>query len=190
MPLHIESERLILRAFQDADAEAFVVYRNDSEVARYQSWESISLPRAQAFIREQKSLEPGVPGQWFQIALALKATGQLVGDCGLQVLLQDGRQAQLGITLARGYQGQGLATEALTAVLDFAFINLDLHRVITVMDCRNAASAALMERLGMRREGRFVKHYWFKGEWADEYLYAILQAEWLPKRGLPGLEPA
>jgi RimJ/RimL family protein N-acetyltransferase len=179
----IETDRLILRHFQERDLGAFVAYRNDPEVARYQSWESISEPRAQAFIAEMARQQPGIPGQWFQIAVELKANGQLIGDCGLLVLLQDPRQAQLGITLSSAWQGQGLATEAAMAVVDYAFIELDLHRVVAVVDCENRASAALMERLGLRREGHFLKNTWFKGRWADEYLYAALQAEWLEKRG-------
>jgi RimJ/RimL family protein N-acetyltransferase len=182
----IETNRLVVRAFQDADLAAFLVYRNDAEVARYQTWEAISAPRAQVFIQEQKNLEPGVPGQWFHFAVALKDTGQLIGDIGLHVQVHDARQAQLGITFNRAYQGQGLATEALTAVLDYAFINLDLHRLIAIVDVENVRSSALMERVGLRREGHFVKNTWFKGHWADEYLYAVLQAEWLPRRGLPG----
>lgn len=179
----LETDRLNLRRFEPADRDAFLAYRNDPEVARYQSWDSISPARAQAFIDEQAQLQPGLPGQWFQFALALKDGGRLVGDSGLQVLLQDVRQAQLGITLAPAYQGQGLASEAVTAVLDYAFIHLDLHRVLAVVDCENAPSAALLERIGLRREGHFLKHVWFKGHWADEYLYAILQSEWLQKNG-------
>jgi RimJ/RimL family protein N-acetyltransferase len=182
----IETDHLLLRAFTDADLNAFVAYRNDPAVARYQSWESISLPRAQAFIQEQKALTPGQPGQWFQFAVALKDAGLLVGDVGLQVLVQHPRQAQLGVSLNPAYQGQGFATEAVTAALDYAFINLDLHRVIAVVDVENERSSALLERVGLRREGHFLKNTWFKGRWADEYLYALLQAEWLPRRGLPG----
>jgi RimJ/RimL family protein N-acetyltransferase len=182
----IKTSRLIIRRFQDGDLDAFLDYRNDPEVARYQSWESISAPRAQAFIQEQKALTPGVPGQWFQFAVALSDTDQLIGDIGLNVQVHDARQAQFGITLNRSYQGQGLATEALTAVLDYAFINLDLHRLIAIVDVENERSARLMERVGLRREGHFIKNAWFKGRWADEYLYAVLQAEWLPRRGLPG----
>lgn len=182
----IEASRLIVRSFQDADLAAFLAYRNDPEVARYQSWEAISAPRAQGFIQEQKTMTPGVPGQWYQFAVALKDTGQLIGDIGLQVQVHDARQAQVDISFNRAYQGQGLATEALTVVLDFAFINLDLHRVMAIMDVENERSAALMERVGLRREGQFIKNTWFKGHWADEYLYAVLQAEWLPRRGLPG----
>ena len=69
-----------------------------------------------------------------------------------------------------------------THVLDYAFGSLGLHRIIAIADCRNAPSWALLERLGMRREGHFVENSWFKGDWADEYLYAILRHEWLSKR--------
>ena len=181
----IQTPRLLVRRFQDSDLGFFYEYRNDPEIARYQGWESISEPRCQAIIQEQKRIEPGVPGQWFQFAIELKETRQLAGDVGLCVLVQDARQAQLGITLAQSFQGRGLATEAVSAVLDYAFINLDLHRVVATVDAENARSAALMERVGLRREGHFIKNAWFKGHWADEFLYAVLQAEWLPRRGLP-----
>jgi aminoglycoside 6'-N-acetyltransferase len=176
----IESEHLIVRRFQDADLAAFVAYRNEPGVARYQNWDLISAPRAQAIIQEQKHLEPGTPGPWFYFALQLKGGG-LVGDCGLQVLLQDARQAQLNLSLAPAQQGKGLATEALTTLLDYAFIDLDLHRVVVVVDTENTRPARLFERVGMRCEGHFVKNVWFKGHWADEFLYAILQAEWLSR---------
>jgi RimJ/RimL family protein N-acetyltransferase len=182
---HIQTARLLVRRFQDGDLAAFLAYRNDPEVARYQGWDSIPESAGLAMIQEQKRIEPGVPGQWFQFAIELKDTRQLAGDCGLSVLVQDARQAQLGITLAREHQGQGLATEAVIAVLDYAFINLDLHRVVATVDVENVRSAALMERVGLRREGHFIKNAWFKGHWSDEYLYAVLQAEWLPRRGLP-----
>jgi RimJ/RimL family protein N-acetyltransferase len=181
----IQTARLLVRRFQESDLTAFVDYRNDPEVARYQGWDTIPEARAAAMLQELRVSEPGVPGQWFQFAIELKETRQLVGDCGLAVLVQDARQAQLGISLARAHQGQGLATEAVNAVLDYAFINLDLHRVVATVDADNARSAALMERVGLRREGHFIKNAWFKGHWADEFLYAVLQAEWLPRRGLP-----
>ncbi len=181
----IQTARLLVRRFQDGDLSAFLQYRNDPEVARYQGWDSIPEAKGLAMIQEQTKIEPGVPGLGYQFAIALKETGQLVGDCGLFVQVQDARQAQLGITLARPHQGQGLATEAVNAELDYAFINLDLHRVVATVDVENARSAALMERVGLRREGHFIKNAWFKGHWSDEYLYAVLQAEWLPRRGLP-----
>jgi RimJ/RimL family protein N-acetyltransferase len=156
-----------------------MAYRNDPVVARYQSWEGITEPKARAFIQEQKSIQPGVPGQGFQIAIELKESGLLIGDCAFKIKEDDARQAAIGFTLARQYQGKGFATEAVSRFLTYAFPAFDLHRVVAIADCENAASVALLERLGMRREGHFLQNVWFKGRWGDEYLYAILEEEWL-----------
>jgi RimJ/RimL family protein N-acetyltransferase len=174
----LETTRLRLRHFTDADFAPFMAYRNDPKVAKYQEWEGISELEAYAFVQEQKEVQPGVPGQWFQIAIELKETGILVGDCALKIEENDERQAEIGYTLSRAYQGRGIASEAVKCVLDYTFLTLGLHRMIAITDCENAASVALLERLGLRREGHFLQNVWFKGQWGDEYLYAILQEEW------------
>ena len=178
----LESERLILRRFRDSDLAPFVAYRNDPEVARYQSWDSFDEQEARAFIREMASSQPGVPGEWFQFAVESKETGGLVGDCALQVDGQEPYRAELGFTLAREHQGKGLASEAVSRLLDYAFASLELHRIFAIADCRNKPSWTLLERVGLRREGHFLESVWFKGEWSDEYMYAVLKDEWLGKR--------
>jgi len=174
----IETERLILRRLADEDLGHFLAYLNDPEVARYQPWESYTEEQAREVIGRQKSLEPGTPGQWFTFAAELKETGGMIGHVSLSVKADDPRQAEIGFTFARGQQGRGLAREAAEAVLDYAFGVLGLHRVAAVTDCENARSVALLERLGMRREGHFVENIWFKGAWGSEYLYAVLRREW------------
>lgn len=178
----LESARLILRRFADADLVPFLAYLNDPLVARYQSWESYTEQQAREAIEKQKNLEPGLPGQWFTFAIEMKETEALVGHVALSVREEDHLQAEIGFTLAREYHGQGLAFEATAAVLDYAFTVLNLHRVIAITDCDNHSSVALLTRLGMRREGHFIKNIWFKGKWGDEFLYALLEEEWLPKR--------
>ena len=174
----LETPRLRLRHFRDADLALFMAYRNDPEVARYQGWEGISEPEARAFLQEQKEVQPGVPGHWFQIAVELKETGLLVGDCALKIEEHDERQAEIGYTLSHTYQGRGIASEAVSCVLEYAFVTLGMHRVIAITTCENAASVTLLERLGLRREGHFRQSVWLKGKWGDEYLYAMLQEEW------------
>ena len=178
----VESERLILRRFRDSDLTPFVAYRNDPEVARYQSWDSFDEREARAFIQEMASAQPGVPGDWFQFAVESKETGGLVGDCALQVDGQEPYRAELGFTLAREHQGKGYASEAVSCLLDYAFTSLELHRIFAIADCRNEPSWKLLERVGLRLEGHFLESFWFKGEWSDEYLYAVLKDEWLTKR--------
>jgi RimJ/RimL family protein N-acetyltransferase len=178
----IESERLWIRRFKDSDLAPFMAYRNDPKVARYQSWDSCDEREARAFIRELGSARVGVPGEWFGFAIESKETGALIGECALRVDEHEPYRAEIGFTLAREYQGRGFASEAVSLLLDYAFDIIELHRVVAIADCRNASSWALLERLGMRREGHFLENVWFKGGWADDYLYAVLKDEWLRKR--------
>ncbi len=174
----LDTERLILRRFKDDDLAPFLSYLNDPLVARYQTWESYTEQQAREVIEKQKTLEPGVPGEWFTFALELKETGALVGHIALKTQADDGRQAEIGFTLARSFHGKGLAFEAAARVLDYVFDELELHRVTAITDCENEASFSLLTRLGMRREGHLVLNIWFKGKWGSEYLYAILRDEW------------
>ena len=179
----IESQRLILRRFNDADLEPFLAYLNDPHVARFQSWESYTEEQARAVIEQQKTLLPGIQGKWFTFALELKEVGTLIGHVALKML--EDNQAEIGFTLARSAHGKGLAHEAAARVLDYAFKELKLHRVVAITDCENERSIALLKRLGMRREGHFIQNIWFKGRWGDEYLYAILREEWLERHTAP-----
>lgn len=178
----IETPRLIMRRFRDTDLEPFAAYRNDPQVARYQSWEGITEAEAVAFVAEQREARAGVPGAWLQIALELREGGALVGDCALKTEADDGRLGEIGYTLARAYQGRGLASEAVAALLDYAFDGLKMHRIVAQVDCENSPSVALLERRGFRREGHFIRNTWFKGQWADEYLYAMLAVDWTARR--------
>ena len=186
--LILETPRLILRPFQDSDLEPFVAYRSDPEVARYQGWDApYSLDKAIEFIAEMKLAQPAIQDRWYQLAIELKQSGQLIGDCAFHTLAHDARQAEIGCTLARQHQRQGYAAEAVARLLGYLFRDLGLHRVIASCDADNLASARLLERVGMRREGHFIENIWFKGAWGSEYLYALLQREWAgsPGKNLP-----
>ncbi len=173
----LESERLILRRFADADLLPFLAYHNDPIVARYQTWDSYTEQQGREFIEEQKNLEPGAPGKWFIIAVESKDEGVLIGHVALKML--DQQQAEFGFTFSRAYQGKGLAFEAASRLLKYLFTEMGLHRVIAVTDCENEKSIALLNRLGMRREGHFIQNIWFKEHWGDEYHFALLREEWL-----------
>jgi RimJ/RimL family protein N-acetyltransferase len=173
----LETPRLVLRRLLAEDLDALVAYRNDSEVARYQSWSDYDAQRGRQLIESMHGRQPGEPG-WFQFAIALKETDALVGDCALRVDESDARLGEIGFTLSRKYQGQGLGAEAVRALLGYVFDTLRMHRVIGVTDAKNTAAAAVLERMGMRREGHFIENIFFKGAWGDEFQYALLDREW------------
>ena len=173
----LETPRLLLRRFVLEDLTPFVTYRADPDVARYQSWSDYDEARGRALIASMQGKEPGVPGQWFQFALEARESRLLVGDLALKVNEAEPREAEVGFTLAPGHQGRGYGTEALRALLGYCFGTLGLHRVVAVTDALNAPAAALLERVGMRREAHYVENVWFKGAWGSEFLYAVLARE-------------
>ena len=158
-----ETPRLRARSFSAADVEAFVAYRADPDVARYQSWSDYTPDRGEAFVESMQGARPGVPGEWFQLALEARSDGTLVGDLALKVDADEPREAEVGFTLAPAQQGKGYATEALEALLDYAFGTFGLHRVVAVTDALNAPAAALLERVGMRREGHLRREHLLQG---------------------------
>jgi len=179
MTLLLDTNRLKLRPFQDSDCHPFAAYRSDPLVAKYQGWEApYTLEQAAAFIETIKNKTPTALGEWYQLAIEIKANRQMIGDCAFYLLAEDSRQAEIGFTLARAYQGQGYAHEAVGRLLDYLFKELDLYRVRANCDVENLASSKLLERLGLRREAHFVENLWFKGRWSSEYWYGILQREW------------
>ena len=111
---------------------------------------------------------------------AAAPVGALVGDIGVN-LHENGRQADLGYTLAAAHQGQGLATEAVQRVLDHLFDERGLTRVSAECDVRNTASARLLERVGFRREGHRRSSTWLRGEWTDDLLFGLLATDRRPR---------
>jgi RimJ/RimL family protein N-acetyltransferase len=173
----IRSERLILRPFAAGDSTALAAYRSDPDVARFQSWDApVTVAAASALIAELAAGDPHEPG-WFQWAVERIDEPGLVGDLGVN-LLEDERQAAIGYTMAPAFQGRGYASEAVARMLDHLFAKQGLHRVSAECDTRNGASVRLLERLGFRREAHLRSSTWSKGEWCDDYLYALLASEW------------
>lgn len=173
--LPISTERLVLRSFRDDDLVEFLGYRSDPEVARFQYWEGTSVDEAVAFIRKNAGSSLGTPGQWQQVAIALGADDCLVGDIGL-FLRDDGCSAELGFTLARRYQGRGLAREAMVGLIDALFDELGLERLDAVTDTRNAPAMALLARLGFGIHS--TAEAIFKGILCREHRYSLVRGAW------------
>jgi len=175
----IETERLTLRRFRPDDASAFASYRSDPMVARYQSWdETYSVADAERMIASLAEIHPGEPGEWFQFAVADRDTDALVGDCGLHVDGSDPSRGEIGYTLAPAHQARGFATEAVGALVGYAFGTLDVARIQATADERNAPSIRVAERLGFEAVARV--HTTFKGERCVEETYELRREPAMP----------
>ncbi|MGO9971321.1 MAG: GNAT family N-acetyltransferase [Solirubrobacteraceae bacterium] len=175
----IVTERLTLRPFRPGDLPAFVAYRREPKVVRYQSWDTTySMADAERFLASQAAIEFGEPGEWVQLAAIDRLDGRLCGDCAVRVVDDQPATAEIGVTFAPDHQGCGLATEALTAVITKLFQEHALHRVYAQADDRNRAVDRLLARLGFRCEARLIDADWFKGEWSTLRVFAVLRRDW------------
>jgi RimJ/RimL family protein N-acetyltransferase len=117
-------------------------------------------------------------GDILVLGVELVPTGELIGEVMLRWLSDKDRCGEVGYVFHPERGGQGYATEAARAVLQLAFDELDLHRVIARIHALNTASIQLAQRLGMRKEAHLVKNHWRKDGWVDEVDFAMLKSEW------------
>ncbi|MCY1059824.1 GNAT family N-acetyltransferase [Nannocystis sp. SCPEA4] len=167
----IRTGRLQIRKFRPDDAPSLAAYRSDPEVARYQGWMEFDEAHARQFIAGLQAARPGVPGEWYQFALALLSEGTLIGDIGLRVHADDPAAADIGYTLMTSQQGRGLASEAVRAVSEYAFSRLGVRRIQATIDDRNLPSLALARRLGMVEEAA-VETVW-RGEPCVDRIFVL-----------------
>jgi RimJ/RimL family protein N-acetyltransferase len=147
--MEIVTARLRLDALRDEDAEALFAYRGDPAVARFQGWKPATVADARRFIETQDGLVPDTPDTWWQRAIRLRDSGELIGDLGLHFM--SGGVVELGISLAPARQRQGYAREALEVMLDFVFGGLRKQAALAFVEPRNFMCMRLLEGLGMRR---------------------------------------
>ena len=179
-PIH--TARLTLRPLGPDDADAMYAYKSREDVCRFIPHPP--LTREQVIARmagthTRSTLDD--EGQVLFVGVTLQGAAELIGDLVLFWHSREHGAGEIGYVLAPEHTGHGYATEALRELLRLGFdpeLGLGLHRITARLDARNTASARVAERLGMRREAHLVENEWFKGEWVDELVYAMLQDEW------------
>jgi RimJ/RimL family protein N-acetyltransferase len=175
----IETERLLLRPYADGDFDAHLAIHSRADVNRW----LYSEPRGPDEVRDvlrRKVGETGLrdEGDTLSVACVRKDTGAVIGGCILHWVSREHRTGEIGFIFHPDHHGHGFAAEAARPLIDFGFAVVGLHRVIGRLEARNTASARVLEKLGMRKEGLLVENEWVKGEWQSELRYAVLDREW------------
>jgi [ribosomal protein S5]-alanine N-acetyltransferase len=171
----IETQRLRIRQFEADDWVAVYAYASKPEVMTYIPEGVLSAEQAREFVATNQGAEARA------LAVVLTATNRLIGHLVFHPWFAP-RTYEIGWVFNPDYHGQGYATEGLTALLQYGFETLKLHRIIATCQPENVPSYRVMEKLGMRREGWFQKCiYRDEHTWWDEYFYAMLEEEWLSK---------
>jgi [ribosomal protein S5]-alanine N-acetyltransferase len=174
----LTTKRLLLREFEEEDWQAVLVYQSDPRYLRYYPWTQRTEQDVRAFVRMFLARREEEPRTKFQLAITLAPQGQLIGNAGIRMNTPDAEEADMGYELDPRYWGRGYATEAASALLAFGFRELKLHRIWAQCMAENTASAHVLEKIGMRQEGRLRENVWMKDRWWDTLVYAILEHEW------------
>jgi len=176
--MKIETKRLILRDFVKEDWKRVLEYQSDPLYLRYNPWTKRTPEVVQDFVGwflDNQNEEPRIK---FQLAITLKSDNLLIGNCGVRMDKSDSVEADIGYELDPKHWNQGYATEATHAIVDFGFSHFGVHRIWADCVAENISSAHVLEKLGMKLEGRLREKEYYKGKWWDTLMYGILADEW------------
>jgi len=172
-PVELRTARLLLRPFELTDVDDVWAYASDAEVARYR-------PLPDPYTRDDAAefVDRQMRTNWSRNPeFAIIYGQQVVGGISLHVNPEH-ETGELGYLLGRRWWGQGLATEAARAVVDWGFRRFGLHKAYARAHVDNTRSWHVMERLGMTREGVLRGHWKMRDEHVDLVYYAVFRDEW------------
>jgi [ribosomal protein S5]-alanine N-acetyltransferase len=173
----LQTRRLRLRPFDDADAGDVFAMHSSAHVMRY--WDAPpwdERQRSERFITACRTMAE--EGTGVRLAVDRVDGGSFVGWCSLSRWNPNYRSASLGYCFHEAAWGRGYATEAAAGLLEWAFGVLDLNRVQAETDTRNVACARVLEKLGFTREGRLRGDCVVNGQVSDSWVYGLLRREW------------
>ena len=181
-----ETRRLILREFSTDDFEDVHAYSSDYETVRHMMFGPNTPEQTREYLEKQCPQEMNaVPRMHYNLAIVRKDTRRVIGGISFHMNWRRD-DAILGAVLNRSEAGQGFMTEAMRGVLDLAFEELGLHRIHAVCAVDNAAMLRVLEKTGMRNEGRMLKRGKSRPEepepYFDQFGYAMLREEWMKKK--------
>lgn len=173
----LRTERLFLRPLVPSDAEPLFAVFSDPKVMRYWSsppWSSMAKAH-ERIARDQRALPAG---EYITLGIVILSTSELIGECSLFDFMHQCKRAEIGYGISSSFWGKGYMHEALNALLEFAFIDLELNRIEADVDPRNVASTKCLERLGFLKEGHLRERWIVEGEVSDTSLFGLLRRDW------------
>ena len=175
-------KRLCLRPPRHTDVDALFALFSDPAVMRYWSRPPMT-DRAEAEALVTRFVDGFESREALTWIVASPDDDAAIGTCTLFRFEPRHRRAEIGYSLRSTLWGQGLAREAVTLMLDWAFPTLGLHRLEADVDPRNDGSRRLLLRLGFRSEGLLRERYFVGDEVSDTELFGLLASDWAPRAG-------
>jgi len=180
IPVPITTSRLILRRFAAGDWKDLMELLADEDFFQYMyGLTGAEEEQVLDWLERDSQIKLTTPNQPFRLAIQLQDGGKLIGCLTLWLSDQKPHQATFHIFLHRNHQRKGFAVEAVDALLGFCFEGIKLHRVTASCFSSNTTACRMLENVGMRREGEFVKDQrLLDGTWVNTVWYAALEEEY------------
>lgn len=172
--VEMETDRLYLREFQEDDWGAVHKYASLEQVSRNQPWGPNTIEETKAFVEEALADSKKTPRTRYIFAIVLKEHQELIGAVEINIRSTANKSGEIGYIVNPDYWGKGVATEAASMMIDFGFNELVLHRIYATCAPENEGSQKVLEKLGMRFEGRMRDHILLKEGCRDSNLFSIL----------------
>jgi ribosomal-protein-alanine N-acetyltransferase len=179
--MEIKTNRLIIREYDPGDFKPFYELVADPDIRHFSlltTHHNVDSAIIE-FNNILKERESSVRKR-FILAVIAKDGGQYIGDVGFEILKQNatGGIAEIGYFLVKPAWGKGYGTEIASALINYCFSNLAVHKVVASCDKRNAASEKVMIKCGMKKEAEMKLNRYKDKEWHDELKYGILKEDW------------
>jgi RimJ/RimL family protein N-acetyltransferase len=175
--MELTTPRLTLREFREGDFALFLELESHPETYCFESTRP-DAGSAQNYLDQAQADASQIPRLRYRFAVTVRPADEVRGRATLTLVNEPIREWEIGWAIHPDLWGKGLATESARRVLEFAFAEVHAHRVVAFSHAQNAASLRVMEKLGMRREGRLRETRRWRGDWADEAVFSILEREW------------
>jgi len=171
---NLETERLLLTEIKDEDAQRFYEIRTNPEVIKYLDRDPDK--NVEATLKKLREITAArLENKSVNWGLRLKSNGEMIGDLGIWRLDNQHFRGEIGYSMLPDYHGQGLMTEALNRVLDYAFKEAKFHSLCANTQPDNERSIALLERVGFKQEAYFTENYYYNGKFGDSRIFSLLE---------------
>ena len=175
----LKTRRLVLRQVAMKDAPWYFEHFNTKEIAEgqdHQGPRNMKEARAELKLYFTDTFRKKRGIRW---GITIKGDERLIGSAGFYKWNQPERyQAEMGYDLDPAFWGRGMMTEALTAIIQYGFDKMGLHRIEVLIPHDNNRSQNLVKRLGFTREGVLRDHYFVEGRFSDDVIFSLLKKEW------------
>lgn len=175
--MELLTPRLALREFRDTDFCLFHQLETQPETYCFESAQPDDA-QIRTYLENSQNDVFQTPRTRYRFAVTLSPADLVRGRVTLTLLNASIREWEIGWALHPDFCGRGLATEAAHRLLEFAMVTLGVHRVVAFSHAQNTASLRVMQKLGMQQEAHLRETRHWRGGWADEVVFSILEREW------------